>query len=313
MKIADIETGKDVVSVTGVVRNVWNLRDGHSAAAENMQQSNATEESGAEESMFTDDGPLSSTAKRVFSLSMYSFRGDSSRQREKMIEVMLYFYDTWAEKCSFCSSGDILTISGPASMVREARVEEKDDFPHCLIFSDQPLPPLHPVKQAGGALLTQLLVESKNINTTTRQFELTSASLMTTSPPPLIDWNAVRKLSKQKTAKAPSSSSKPAAKAITAPRPPQGAAVRATSCSKPLPSLAYTYTPLRDISGPDHIGELVNIYGVVHSYQQPKSTRGSHKYSCSYSLIDPSCVPTTPSLSTEPSPSVLQVVLVFFC
>ena len=29
---------------------------------------------------------------------------------------------------------------------------------------------------------------------------------------------------------------------------------------------------------------------VIHTYQQPKITRGSHKFSCSYTLIDPSCV-----------------------
>jgi hypothetical protein len=106
-----------VVSVTGVVRNVWNIRDCQTAATENNSSSSSTEEVSHDLTMFTDDGPLAKDSHRVFSLSMYSFRGESSQRREGSTEVMLYFYDIWAEKCVFLSSGDILTISGPASMV----------------------------------------------------------------------------------------------------------------------------------------------------------------------------------------------------
>jgi hypothetical protein len=50
---------------------------------------------------------------------------------------------------------------------------------------------------------------------------------------------------------------------------------------------------------------------VIHTYQQPKSTKGSHKFSCSYTLIDPSCTTLTTSPAAPPS-AVTSVVLVFF-
>lgn len=108
-------TGHDVTSVTGVVRNVWSRRD--CTCATKDMSNNSTEETSSA-AMFTDDGPLSNAAHRVFSLSMYSFRGDSSQSRKAESEVMLYFYDEWADKCAFFSSGDVLTLSGPADMVR---------------------------------------------------------------------------------------------------------------------------------------------------------------------------------------------------
>ena len=105
-----------MINVTGVVRNVWNNRDTQVVAESNSVTS--TENDGGLP-MFTDDGPLAKASHKVFSLSMYSFRGDSSERRESRADadVMVYFYDVWAEKCAFLSSGDVLTISGPASMV----------------------------------------------------------------------------------------------------------------------------------------------------------------------------------------------------
>jgi hypothetical protein len=101
-----------VVNVTGVVRNVWKIRE---TATFVNNLNTATE--GDDATLFTDDGPLAKDSQHVFSLSMYSFRGDSSQRRESPTEVMLYFYNEWAEKCAFLSSGDILTLSGRARMV----------------------------------------------------------------------------------------------------------------------------------------------------------------------------------------------------
>lgn len=106
-----------MVSVTGVVRNVWKIRDSKVTATDNTSSINSNEDID-ELTQFTDDGPLAKLTQKIFSLSMYSFRGDSSQKRESSAEIMLYFYDRWAEKCSFFSSGDILTLSGPARMVR---------------------------------------------------------------------------------------------------------------------------------------------------------------------------------------------------
>jgi hypothetical protein len=53
----------------------------------------------------------------------------------------------------------------------------------------------------------------------------------------------------------------------------------------------------------------------MHTYQQPKSTRGSHKFSCSYTLVDPSCVSPPAGAGAEAEAgggSVQSVVLVFF-
>lgn len=114
--------GRDVVNVEGVVGNVWNIRDskaatsGISSSSCNNNNSSTSEDAG-DLALFTDDGPLAKESQKVFSLSMYSFRGDSSQRRENSAEVMLYFYGIWAEKCAFFSPGDLLTISGPASMV----------------------------------------------------------------------------------------------------------------------------------------------------------------------------------------------------
>lgn len=133
-------------------------------------------------------------------------------------------------------------------------------------------------------------------------------------------------------------------------RPPPSSS---SSTSTALPSLAYAYTPISDIKGTALVGKPINIYGVylrclwtlcnkfyvyvwcvacklfyfyvllcsfldiaqvVHTYQQAKRTKGSHAYSCSYTLIDPSSVPPpSPSagLATAP-PGVQSVVLVFF-
>jgi hypothetical protein len=38
--------------------------------------------------------------------------------------------------------------------------------------------------------------------------------------------------------------------------------VKALPASTPLPSLAYTYTPINAISGTHNMGKLVNVYGV---------------------------------------------------
>jgi hypothetical protein len=135
-----LTVGQDVDSVTGVVRNVWSLRHCNSAGGRVSECGSGSGGGGGgseEEEQYsgaalTDDGPAALThslthslagPRRVFSLSMYSFRGDATQQREAATsglaaaDLMLFFYDEWAEKCSFLTKGDIVTVSGPASMV----------------------------------------------------------------------------------------------------------------------------------------------------------------------------------------------------
>jgi hypothetical protein len=86
--------------------------------------------------------------------------------------------------------------------VHAARVEEKDDFPFCLTFSDDNDTSASDAnasdtRASGGDVMLQVHVESKNINTSSRQFVLTSATIKTAAAPPLIDWDAVRRLNKQ--------------------------------------------------------------------------------------------------------------------
>lgn len=81
-------------------------------------------------------------------------------------------------------------------------MEEKDDFPFCLTFSDDndtraSDASASDTRASGGDVMLQVHVESKNINTSSRQFVLTSATIKTAAAPPLIDWDAVRRLNKQ--------------------------------------------------------------------------------------------------------------------
>lgn len=85
----------------------------------------------------------------------------------------------------------------------EARLEEKDDFPFCLVLEEGSSCSRADKgkKKAGTARdrpLLQVQVESRNINTSSRKFDLTSATLLAAAAPPLIDWDAVRKMSRQK-------------------------------------------------------------------------------------------------------------------
>ena len=105
-------TGKAVQNVNGVVRHVWKIRDCQTREeSESSWRNDLTQ--------FTDNGPLAEKTKRVLSVCINSFRGDTSTAREGSAEIMIYFYDTWAEMCSFLTDGDVLTVSGPVEMVRD--------------------------------------------------------------------------------------------------------------------------------------------------------------------------------------------------
>ena len=117
-----------MVEVTGIVRNVWSVRDVH-AVQQSKSGSNSAIASPLPDSdyttddfnSFTSDGPLardrSYKINQVFSLSISSYQGGSFQRRETNVEVMLYFYDIWAQKCSFLMPGDQVTVSGPSTMV----------------------------------------------------------------------------------------------------------------------------------------------------------------------------------------------------
>lgn len=113
MKFEMILFGHKLKQVSGVVVNRWNIR-----ALEHQ------EEEGGD---FNDDGPLQKNASKVFNVSI--------RESEGHGEIVVYFYDLWAEKLSFVQPGDILHMSGGISMIHRYRITDYD-HPNCIVYSE---------------------------------------------------------------------------------------------------------------------------------------------------------------------------------
>jgi hypothetical protein len=114
MKVFELKEGGEVESLTLRVTRRWNIR---------------SIVNGLEE--FSDDGPLKTEKSKVFTLLV---RDETSP--EDHTEMMLFFYDLWAEKTFFIQNGDKLTISGPKDMVFLAN-GDLQDFALCLVFTQE--------------------------------------------------------------------------------------------------------------------------------------------------------------------------------
>jgi hypothetical protein len=114
MKVKELKEGGEVANLTLRVTRRWNIR---------------SIVNGLEE--FSDDGPLKTEKSKVFTLLV---RDETSP--EDHTEMMLFFYDLWAEKCFFIQNGDKLTISGAREMIFLS-IGDLQDFPLCLVFTQE--------------------------------------------------------------------------------------------------------------------------------------------------------------------------------
>jgi hypothetical protein len=114
MKVSQLKEGGEVKGITLRVTRRWNIR---------------SIVNGLEE--FSDDGPLKAEKSKVFTVLV---RDEMSP--EDHTEMMLFFYDLWAEKTFFIQNGDKLMISGPKEMVLRSN-GDLQDFPLCLVFTQE--------------------------------------------------------------------------------------------------------------------------------------------------------------------------------
>jgi hypothetical protein len=111
MKFEMVLYGHKLKPISGVVVNRWNIR----ALEENQDGLSGD---------FNDDGPLQGSKTKVFNVSI--------RERDGHGEIVVYFYDIWAEKCAFIQPGDILHLTGPATMIHRYRTTDYD-HPNCIV------------------------------------------------------------------------------------------------------------------------------------------------------------------------------------
>lgn len=114
MKAKELKEGSEVTSLTLRVTRRWNIRS----------TGNGLEE-------FSDDGPLKAERSKVFTVLV---RDETSP--EDHTEMMIFFYDLWAEKCFFIQNGDKLIISGAKEMIFLS-TGDLQDFPLCLVFTPE--------------------------------------------------------------------------------------------------------------------------------------------------------------------------------
>jgi hypothetical protein len=114
MRVGEVKEGGAVQSLGLRVIRRWNIR---------------SIVNGLEE--FSDDGPLKSEKSKVFTVLV---RDEANP--DDQTEMMVFFYDLWAEKSFFIQNGDKLTISGPREMIYLAD-GDLQDFSHCLVFTQE--------------------------------------------------------------------------------------------------------------------------------------------------------------------------------
>lgn len=112
MKVIELKEGVVVKDLVVRVSRRWNIRS----------ILNVNEE-------FSDDGPLKEEKTKVFNVLV---RDETNPDDQS--ELMLFFYDLWAEKCFFIQNGDKITISGAHEMVHMSN-GDLHDFPLCLVFT----------------------------------------------------------------------------------------------------------------------------------------------------------------------------------
>lgn len=113
--IKDIQMGREIVEVSGVITNRTKMR--------------------ATDAGSCGDGPLSisKNAQVVFDVTMMTQGLDRSKVQPDQ-EILLFFYDKWAEQVQYLDKNDILTIWCPASMVHLSQNPQTHEHPCCVAF-----------------------------------------------------------------------------------------------------------------------------------------------------------------------------------
>jgi hypothetical protein len=114
MRLGEVKEGGAVEGLSLRVTRRWNIR---------------SIVNGLEE--FSDDGPLKSEKSKVFTVLV---RNEACP--DDQTEMMVFFYDLWAEKSFFIQNGDKITISGPKEMIYLADGDLQDLSP-CLVLTQE--------------------------------------------------------------------------------------------------------------------------------------------------------------------------------
>ena len=129
MFITDIIDNSPIINLTLIVKRRWNIR---SIFSLNQEEEN-----------FSDDGPLKDTKKKVFSVLTKNYKNQRSQKveeqkedEEEEPELMLFFYDIWAEKLLFIQNEDKLIITGSKEMIYKSS-GDINEYKYCLIFTTE--------------------------------------------------------------------------------------------------------------------------------------------------------------------------------
>lgn len=165
--------------------------------------------------------------------------------------INLFLYDRWAEKCSFLAAGDVVTVTGPPSIVYDNPEHASDphEHPYCLAVQGTSIVP--------SARSVRLHIRSPRIQNSTHSVELTSETVEMIQIP-------LEESQKPRRRRA----SEPARAASGAQDGQQGRHKRRRQASHAPDGepevVEYQYTPLAEVTPGNKVD--YNVYAVVTRY-----------------------------------------------